>query len=626
MAARKDSFESSDRKTSGSVDEKINAEVEKIIENEGKFTQRDISQLRKKYKDESIVDGILKAYSKRQRKIRKQAKEIAAKIAKKYRDGTRPLHEILDRMLKYKNENKWSSFEFDEFRKELYHLLTGDRAMEIALNQNLIQYRSRINSALGAPYIEDGGLSIKDSEHGVLNEILSMYDKSLALHKAVFMQGLIYDDCSLVSMTGEYKREKHIASNHIHPLIACMFLPKISIFELQMLYSNFGSIIKSRYEGKPIVTEPDSMLFYDLIYDPNDVVCEINSPITDIRNRYQVQINLWETVMKLRNGSYYDASSINEFLSNLNKCRNNLFDNADLAYSQDEGAIMRRLMSVFSLRPTIITVKPIYSVTSGMYPFMATGGMDLGTAQSMLPFNNQPVYTVTQIPMITYNLPPRFDENSEPKDLKAAQDQTIWINEGKTIVPKEQSIVYSKEVLIFYVNRRIQRIQIKTFANPLTFSQLPLMMNNFERLNKYPVHVPDRINLKSSDELFHLRSVVVATETEIVQTGKPTINIITGSCGLIAQNTSSTPDSALALFNPKYWLYDPLGASLPVAHPDHPPGAYFTNKPISQIDGHYPSGDFRAEDTFFKRACHAGTIFIYAKTTGFSRDDNLVLM
>src|SRR4029079_8840924 len=111
----------------------------------------------------------------------------------------------------------------------------------------------------------------------------------------------------------------------------------------------------------------------------NDVVCEINSPIADLKNRYKVQINLWETVLKLRNGSYYEADPISEFLTTLNACRNNLYDNADLAYNQDEGAILRRLLSVFSLRPTIIYTKPVYSVAAYVGGPQGMGmGMNMG--------------------------------------------------------------------------------------------------------------------------------------------------------------------------------------------------------------------------------------------------------
>lgn len=557
------------------------------------------------------------------RKLKEKARKLAERISKKYSQGAMPLHEILDKMLRYKVKHKWSDAEYDEFRKELSAILTGTKALEVDYNQNLVSYRSRINRALGSPYIAyeaiqyQQGLRIKDTEHSTLNEILKMHQTSFALHRSVFMHSLMYEDCSLVAMTGEYKRDRHIASNHIHPLIACMFLPKFDIFEIQMLYSNFGSIIKSRHEKKPIVTEPDWLLFDAITTDPNDVVCEVSSPILDIKNRYNVQIKLWETVIKLRQGNYYDASPVSDFMTALNACRNNLYDNADLAYGQDEGSMMRKILSVFSLRPTIITTKPIYGVASIVSAPCPVPIITTSTGTSFgYPFSNQPVYTITSIPMVTLQIPPYKDgaENT-PIDLRDATSQTIWINENKTIVPKEQSIIYSKEVLIFYVNRRIQRIQIRTFTNPLMFSQLPLTMSSFERLNTYPVNVPERITLGRSEDVFQLRSIVAITETEIIQGDKST-HIITGCTGLIMTHR----DIVRSLFEPSYYLYDPFGASLPVQHPSD---GFFLNKPISKIPPFFSaqSPDGTNNLSFFERASRNGTIFIYAKPSGYSTSE-----
>lgn len=626
-----------DRKTSGNAD-KIREEVERLAR-KGRPGPREIADLYNRYKnDAAIVEEILRQSGKRYQKVKEQARKLAMKIHKKYQEG-RPLHEILDRMMRYKAEHKWSDAEYDEFRKELQYLLTGQRALEIDYNQNLASFRSRINQALGNPYMalritqEGEGLNIKESEHGVLAEILSMYEKSLPLHRTVFMHSLMYEDCSLVAMTGQFKRERHIASNHIHPLLACMFLPKFDLFEIHMLYSNFGSIIKARYERKPIVTEPDSLLFYDITSDPNDVVCEINSPITDLRNRYKVQISLWETVLKLRGGNYYEDSPVSEFLTNLNACRNNLYDNADMAYNQDEGAILRKLLSVFSLRPTIIYTKPIYSLSTFVAgPYGVSVGIGAGVGQEGLglgtfgpgllgnyPFHSNPVITITAIPMITVNLPP-YTYKGEPKDLRILN--TIWVTENKTIVPKEQSIIYSKEVLIFYVNRRIQSINIRTFTNPIPFSQLPLTMSTFERLNTYPINVTDRITLSRPEETYHLRSVVALTETEIRQ-GEKTTNIITGSTGLIMKHRSFIGQ----IFEPEYYLYDPFGASLPVKHPNE--DGYFTNKPISKLPPFFPEPTMPGQphnESWFDRAARKGTIYIYAKPTGYNPQQSILLV
>lgn len=651
---KKEALDMDPRKAAGvpsgnNIADKIKQELENMTK-KGPLSQADIVALYNKYpNNEAFVDELLRMNSKRFLKLKKHAREMAEKVYEKYSQGNMPLHEILDKMMKYKSRNKWSDAEYDEFRKELSGLLHGNRMLEIDYNQNILTNRSRINKTLGnaTTVPREEGLRIKDTEHGVLNEILSMYDSSLTMHRSVFMHSLMYQDCSLVAMTGEYKRDRHNANNYIHPLIACMFLPKFDLFEIHMLYSNFGSIIKSKYEKRPIVNEPDSLLFYDITSDPNDVVCDISSPITDLRNRYRVQIKLWETVLKLRNGSYYDAASTGELLNLLNACRNNIYDHADLAYNQDEGAIMRRLLSVFSLRPTIIYTKPIYSLASfaagpfgfgmgvgcGQNPlqgqiqaslgvnYNAFGGQPgMGTGMGMGAFNAQPVYTITSVPMITVQIPPNAP-GVEPKHLTSATTQTIWINENKTIVPKEQSIIYSKEVLIFYVNRRIQRIQIRTFTNPLPFSQLPLTMSNFEKLNSYPVNVPSAISLGRAEETYHLRSVVAVNQTEIRQ-GEKMTSIITGSTGLIMSHR----DFDRNIYEPKYYLYDPFGASLPVIHPesssDPTKQGYFTNKPISFIEPVFtPDVDLTGgvlEQSFFDRAQFTGTIYIYTKPSGYN--------
>lgn len=642
-ASRRETFDVPDKKIESKDNaDKIKEEIEKLSSKE--LTPSLIIELYNKYgDDETIIDEILRLRAKKHNKIKKQAREVASKIHRKYAEGSRPLHEILDRMLRYKKDNNWSTREYDEFRKELSYLLTGKRALEIDYNQNISANRSRINRTLGNPQLAlearlmGDGLKIKDTEHGILNEFLKLHEMNMYLNRTVFMHSLMYEDCSLVAMTGEYKRERHIASNYIHPVLACMFLPKFDIFEIHMLYSNFGSIIKARYEKKPILTEPDALLFDDITSDPNDVVCEIDSPITDLLNRYKVQISLWELVLKLRNGNYYEGESISSFMRTLNACRNNLYDNADLAYNQDEGAMMRRLLSVFSLRPTIIYTRPIYSVAS----FNAgPGGVDMGLMMAMgmggnlgmqplgnvFPFNNQPVYTVTSIPMINMQIPPyTIGTSAEPKDLRTSTSQLLWINENKTIVPKEQAVLYSKEILIFYVNRRIQRIQIKTFSSPLAFSQLPLTMSSFERLNTYPVNISPSLTLDRSGEVYQLRSVVAVTETEITQ-GEKTTNLITGCTGLLMSHRNISG----LMFDSKYYLYDPFGASLPVRSPEE--DGYFMNKPISYIpvssiaptfSPPQPGGTVNA--SFTDMASYAGTIFIYSKPSGYNPSEIITI-
>jgi hypothetical protein len=587
-------------------------------------TEADFARLAKEFpNNEEIVEEYLRFRTKHYDKIRKQAAHAAEKILNKYSSGKYSLHEILKKMLKYKQEYKWSDLEYDEFRKALFNRLTGQQALQVEYNQNIMVNRSRISQTLGSHRIVEEGLKIKDSEQGILAEILRMYDKWLPLHNAIFINSLTYEDCSLAAITGTFSRDRNIASNFIHPVIAAMFLPKFNIFETFMIYANIGKIVKLRYEKQPILTEPDALLYGNFITDPNDVVCEISSAITDLRNRYQVQVTLWETILRLRQGRYYEAGPMSDFMASLNACRNNIYDNADLIYNQDEGSIIRKIMSVFSLRPTLIVTRPISSVAllgQVGFNFMSPGQCSTGTSQQG-PFMGNPVYTITSIPMFNINIPPYYNERCEPIELQNAMNQTVWINENKTIIPKEQAILYSNEVIIFYVNRRVQRIQIRAFTNPLCFSQLPMTMSGLDRLNNYPLIVNDSIKIAGVNETYDLRSVVAVTETSIIHRGSES-RLITGSTAMIA----SKRNPMAGIFQPEYFLYDPLGAAIPVKHPyfedeENNPQyhGYITNKPISYIAKFLSEGPPNAP-TFADRACHNGTIFIYAKPTGYTVD------
>lgn len=589
--------------------ERLRADIEKLGK-DGDFNPKDIADLYRKYSDQDAIISEISRYRRRKLKqMSKVVKQVAEKINKKYVQKNRPLHEILNLMMKYKKKNNWSEAEFELFRKHLSSMLTGNYAHQIDHNQEIPANRSRINRLLRNDRIElDDGLKIKDTEGAILNEILKLYESSLNAYRAVFMSSLMYEDCSLVAMTGKYDK-KNVASNHVHPVLAAMFLLKLNVFDYHMLISNFGRIIKYRNEKRQIDIEADSLLMYDATTDPNDVVCEINSPIADILNRYKVQIALWDVVLKLRSGVYYDAASNDKFMDALNLCRNNLYDNADLAYNYDEGSFIRRLMSVFSLRPIFISISPISSVATFA---VGPSHVAMNTGQKAFGFNNQVVKTITTLPMLTLEIP--SVQTGENINLQSATAQTMWINENGTIVPKEQTVIGSKEVLIFYVNRRDKQITIRTFANPINFSHIPLTMSGFENLNSHRVDVPEIISIGASREAYSLRSVVAVTETEIYS-GDQVNSIITGSTALIMTHR----DFQMSVYESKYYLYDPFGASIPVRHPDG--SGYITNKPISTIEGMY-TPDIQLtggipNPSFADRAARNGTIFIYAKAGGY---------
>src|SRR5205085_359136 len=78
------------------------------------------------------------------------------------------------------------------------------------------QYRSRIARALGFGAGLDkmtGDLKVRENEQGVLQEILAMLDKTAGLQSQVAMSSLMYEDMSIIALSGEYDRKRHSATN-----------------------------------------------------------------------------------------------------------------------------------------------------------------------------------------------------------------------------------------------------------------------------------------------------------------------------------------------------------------------------------------------------------------------------
>jgi hypothetical protein len=156
-----------------------------------------------------------------------------------------------------------------------------------------------------------------------------------------------------------------------------------------------------------------------------------------------------------------------------------------------------------------------------------------------------------------------------------------------------------------------------------------MTMSSFDRLNSYPISVPDRLVVRAPEEVYELRSVVAVTETEIRQ-GDKTTNIITGCTGLIMKHR----DIFNGVYEPDHMLYDPFGASIPVRHPlsgagDQPCNdfdGFVTNKPISHLNAVFTVDVNGIQNpSFLDRASKNGTIYIYAKKGGYNSSEIISL-
>jgi len=536
-----------------------------------------ISKLRKEHpNDEDFVNKMFETYKERMDFIRRKAGKFKTLIFSKY--ANLPLPQVLDKAKKFKHKYEFDDAEFNSF----VNMVLSDKTFS-ANTLNLPT--GSMSRTLGYNFDAMVGdrLRVKNNEMDVLQEILRFHAETKALHSQIVVQSLTYVDCAPEALTGEYDRKKHNLYSYIHPVIAALFLPRIRYLDEHLLIANVAHIVKCRHESKPIQTQPEFELYWDLITDPNEVACITNkdAPMVDLRNRVILQTKLWESVLNLRQGNYY-TERISDLMVALDNCNNNIFDAPDFAYVKDEGTILRRLLGAFSLRPTIVSIRPYYGISAGNYSL-----------------NSMAMVQVTTIPIVTLRLPLNIQNKNVSIHLNEALEQLQWYVENKMIVPKSQSIVYSRDVLFFYANRRYQSINFGSLNAPFNFTALPATVTGFETINTCNINYQSRINV--GNDYFQLRSVVLVERSHVNK------DLIIGSTAAVVVPS----DPSLGRIDKTYLLYDPQGAGEQFEYANR----FVSNKPITTIPGvtPYHANTLGGVESFDRRAQSRGTIFVYVK-------------
>ena len=568
-------MESSDKprhrsnKNDGSVDE----EVQKLFrKNNGKVSSAEFMKLRQRYDDADLVDQIQKAYLEKHQAITKKAKKFAQLIREKYSNQQYPFHVLLEKARLYKAKYDLSDEEFAEFQRIYEQELVGLKSPDV------ITPATNMMKFLGSINVDFQGFNSKlnDNDYKSMQEILKLHASSRPLHAQVLLQSMQYRDCDFEALSGEYKRELgHKPGDSVHPVVAAMFMPKLEVLESHFLHSNICGIVKARYNGEPLTNRPDYELFYSLTNDPNDVVCDNRSSITDLLNRAQLQNQLWNCVLNLRNGQYYNAI-FRDFVGSVDMCKLNKQDNPDLVYGRYDGTILKRLLSAFSFRPTVVATTPVYNIVA-MNPYQQ---------------NVRPV--VTGVPMINLRLPSTINDNS-PVSLNDALEQQQYFLESGVLVPRHTSLIYSRGVLFFFIDRRANIIRYNNMQ-PFNIKNLPIAVSGFERLNDREVDYDEEIKIRG--DVYQLRSVVVAEINRTI----PEKNVVVGSSAIFMMH----PNIGNNLQFREYFMYDPIGVA----------DAYLNNAgqmvnrpPVTQLYG--TPGISTPGNSFVEMARQRGIIFMY---------------
>lgn len=486
----------------GNTNESV--DVKKMIRENASDLQV-LNALRSKYpNDVDLVNKLFSEYEEKMSHIRKKAQKFANVIIAKY--NSRGPKEILEKAKKYKKKYSFSDEEFDAFLQ----IALSDKSFS---SSNVILPNTPMSKTLGYSIDIPSKMSVKSTDLDVLQDILRMHQESSALHAQVVIQALTYDqgsECRVLvtqdpSKMFDPRRDNMYSS--VHPVLFALFAPKIPDVENRMLLGSIASVVATRYNGTQFKTQPDWLLYHDLIQDPNEVINTNtrDSPMIDLRNRVKVQCELWKCVRDLRQGRFY-APDCTNFLVALKACKNNVYDSPDFAYIEDEGSVLRRLLSVFAYRPTIVAVKNM----TNPIPFSVNASI-----------NTLAMTQVTTVPILNIPLPTNAGPN-ENVPLTIAFERPDWYVENKVLIPKTKAVVHTRDVIFFYINRRVFSVDhTRLLAQNMMpqFSVLPFSISGYENINETRVQLP---GLTCNDIVINGKKYtsksIVAIETQKINT------------------------------------------------------------------------------------------------------------
>ena len=148
----------------------------------------------------------------------------------------------------------------------------------------------------------------------------------------------------------------------------------------------------------------------------------------------------------------------------------------------------------------------------------------------------------TTIPMIPLRLnhntqlqATRSGNNNQnlQQNLKDSLNQDQVYISHKQILIKQQTVIYSREILVFYVHRRFQEIDISRIRSPYCLISLPNTLSQFEKLNSSEVQIEAMVELpgtQTSDK-FDLTSFVYVQTAPINNTQQQQQQHVIYGCG-----------------------------------------------------------------------------------------------
>ena len=548
--------------------------------------------LKHKKMNEDKVEEVVNKLTEARERVKKYARKFIEKIDQHY--GLHDVPSIVKKAMKYAEKHELSAAEKDAI---ISMALKGDTGNTLnPLNQ--LQY-SEMSKFMGIEARSDQVLNIQSKDYQPLNEIVKLFETSRIIHTDIKNQLSLYRDCATEAVLGTYDKSRSNLSIHIHPVIIALFLPRIKAIENRMLLANIGRIVISRalpYINRniplhdnimPNELESEWQLTWDIVNDPNSLAYfSDDSPITNMHKRFKIQIELWKNVLNLRQGRFYSTGGydaddgITGLLRVLSSYDWSYFDSPDMHHVHDEGAVLRKLLATFSLRPTFAQVTTLSS--------RALLGSTNYNALQRTAFLN--------IPIVNVRLPTLFPQAgaAQQMSLERSLSQSDFFIEHKTLVPKYRSVLFTRDLLFFYVNRRYQSVNYSRLNFNTSYTTVPYQSYNIGQSAVNDTPVDFDYGIKVGDADLALRSIVTIYRPPVAK------GVVGGSSAIVIPDPSSNKPAD------ENYFYNPLLANY--VYQDENKN-FTSNDPITFIARQDNRPNTESADELGQKY---GTVFVYA--------------
>ena len=483
------------------------------------FNDRDFKHYVQKHQfDPNQEDELRTAFSASILDVKTVARRVVEQILFRYGGTNLSDSQILEIAKKFQKKHGFSKHQMMAIYRHVRNFSEKRKTSDI-IQSNFHFYKPRSEMANALGYVDFENITnaqFSTSEMEIVNKILKLNELHKPLYMRILHNCLSYQHCAfekqgIRSFNPRYDKKECA----IDPVLVALFCPKIQTLDEVMLMSNFGNIVNARVKNIPIETFPDYELFWYITQGFSDMLCDNDSPATDLLIRFEMQICIWKQVYLIRNGIFYDSDDYETYAKMIELCKYQSNEAPDILIGGDEGDRLNRIMNVFAFRPLLCKTNIYNNFTNTV-------------VNQINPYNNLELWTGDLEEWNMIHIRPSSElvrehfESLKKKDSDKTfekYEKEVGLYAGiylplcmsgrdiiidpmtRTTFEKKYKVQHSeKDVLIFHVYRRLydNSHDVKKLFEPWRFDNLPLTNINLHKLNSIMI-IPTPVFDKNLD-------------------------------------------------------------------------------------------------------------------------------